>query len=84
MVCGGHRVDIRCAKAVTRRAAQQGIRVTWMHFEAMPHCFPALPVFDHSRQGMLCMKLWAEFWKECVEGVNTGKSDIDEGGFQGC
>jgi acetyl esterase/lipase len=53
-------------KAVARRAANQGVGVTWTVYEAMPHCFSMLPGLNRSPQSKLLMKKWAQFCKDCV------------------
>ena len=55
------------ANAVARRAAQQGVQVDWIQFQAMPHCFATLPGLDTSSQAKTCMRKWAAFCKDCVE-----------------
>ena len=63
----GTELAIDGAKAVARRAAKQGVKVTWLQFEAMPHCFATLPGFNRTKQARLFMERWAEFCRECVE-----------------
>ena len=63
-------------KAVARRAALQGVNVTWTQFEAMPHCFVALPALDRSRQAEMLMIKWAAFCKECVNGAYKGQQSV--------
>ena len=53
-------------KAVARRAAQQGVNVTWTQYQAMPHCFPTIPGLDRSKQATMVMNEWANFCRECV------------------
>ena len=58
---------IDSSKAVARRAARDGIDVTWIQFEAMPHCFAALPGLNRSKQANLCFEKWGDFCRECVK-----------------
>lgn len=55
------------AKAVARRAAQQGVSVSWLEFEAMPHCFSMMPGLNRSPQSSLIVERWAAFCVCCVE-----------------
>lgn len=63
------------SRAVARRAAQKGVQVDWMQFEAMPHCFAALPGLNTTRQAKTCMQKWATFCKECVEPKNGDRPE---------
>jgi hypothetical protein len=54
-------------KAVARIAASQGVGLTWTVYEAMPHCFAALPHFNQSAQAKMLMERWGQFCRECVE-----------------
>lgn len=54
-------------KAVARRAASQGVGVTWTVYEAMPHCFSMLPKFSQSPQAKMLREKWAQFCKDCVK-----------------
>lgn len=48
---------VDAAKLVAQNAAQQGVRVQWLEFEAMPHNWPMLfPTFWQSER---CMQEWA-------------------------
>lgn len=53
-------------KVVASLAAQQNVKVVFEEYQAMPHCFamllPSLPSSDR------CVKSWAGFAKEAVEG----------------
>ena len=55
------------AKAVARKAAEQGVSVSWLVFEAMPHCFFTLPVLSQSKHASLLMERWATFCRQCIE-----------------
>lgn len=55
------------AKAVARKAAAQGVNVTWTEFEAMPHCFPMVPGLTHSRQTRFFMERWATICQDYVK-----------------
>ena len=61
------------AKAVARRAALQGVDVTWTQFQAMPHCFPTVPGLNQTAQARLLMKKWGKFCRECVEGTGVNR-----------
>lgn len=54
---------------VASRAAQQGVKVTFEQYEAMPHCFqllmPFLPTADR------CIKSWGIWARKCVEEPET-------------
>ncbi len=63
-------------KAVARRAALQGVNVTWTQFEAMPHCFVALPRLSRSKQAEILMVKWAVFCKECAAGTHTRRQSV--------
>ncbi|KUJ24273.1 alpha/beta-hydrolase [Mollisia scopiformis] len=63
-------------KAVARRAASQGVGVSWTVYEAMPHCFSMLPGLNQSAQSKLIMKKWAQFCKECVLSPNSFKGRV--------
>ena len=56
------------SKAVARRAARDGVSVTWTQFEAMPHCFATLPGLNRSKQAELCFEQWGRFCRACVQG----------------
>ena len=58
---------IDSSKAVARRAAGDGVRVTWTQFEAMPHCFATLPGLNRSKQAEILFGKLAGFCRECVE-----------------
>ena len=55
------------ANAIARRAEGQGVSVTWLQFEALPHCFATLPVLNRSPQADMCFRRWAEFCQRSVE-----------------
>ena len=59
---------IDSSKAVARRAARDGVSVTWIQFEAMPHCFATLPGLNRSRQADILFEKLGRFCRECVEG----------------
>ncbi|KAL8807287.1 MAG: hypothetical protein Q9182_000792 [Xanthomendoza sp. 2 TL-2023] len=64
------------AKTVARRAALQDVNVTWIQFEAMPHCFPAVPGLTHSSQAHMLMEKWATFCRACVNGKLAGRPTV--------
>ncbi|KAL8846533.1 MAG: hypothetical protein Q9221_008385 [Calogaya cf. arnoldii] len=64
---------VDAARTVARRAAQQGVQVDWMQFEAMPHCFPLLLGLDTAWQAKACMQKWAAFCKACVDPKDTDR-----------
>lgn len=66
---------VDASRAVARRAAQQGVQVDWIQFEAMPHCFAKLPGLDTGWQSITCMQKWATFCKACVEPKNRDHGD---------
>ena len=66
----GEEQCIDSSKAVARRALRDGVSVTWLQFEAMPHCFPALPGLSRSKQAELCFEKWGAFCRECVGKAN--------------
>ena len=72
-LASGEEQFIDGGKAVARRAAQQGVSVTWTQFEAMPHCFVALPELNRSRQAEMLMVKWATFCRECADGAFRGQ-----------
>lgn len=67
---------VDASRAVARRAAQQGVQVDWVQFEAMPHCFAALPGLNTSRQAKACMQKWAAFCKACMEPQNADRPKV--------
>ncbi|KAL8815811.1 MAG: hypothetical protein Q9223_005090 [Gallowayella weberi] len=64
------------AKTVARRAALQDVNVTWVQFEAMPHCFPAVPGLTNSSQARILMEKWATFCQLCVKGELAGQPKV--------
>ena len=54
------------AKTVARKAARQGVSVTWREFEAMPHCFFMLPPLQRTKQAAMVYDAWAAFFRECA------------------
>ncbi len=58
---------IDSSKAVARRAARDGVNVTWMQFEAMPHCFATLPGLNRSKQAEMCFERWGGFCRDCLD-----------------
>ncbi|KAL9604217.1 MAG: hypothetical protein Q9219_000615 [cf. Caloplaca sp. 3 TL-2023] len=68
----GEEQFIDASRAVAQRAARQGVQVDWVQFQAMPHCFAALPGLNRTLQAKACMKKWATFCKMCVV---KGKED---------
>lgn len=53
-------------KVLASRAAQQGVKVVFEEYQAMPHCFAMLlPTLPTSEK---CVKSWAQFAKEAVQG----------------
>ena len=64
---GGQEQFYDGAKAIARRAARQGVSVTWLEFEAMPHCFPTLPGLSRMKQSTMLMERWAAFCTRCVQ-----------------
>ena len=63
-------------KAVARRAASQGVHLTWTQFEAMPHCFVTLPGLSRSKQAKMLMGKWAAFCRGCAAGDFVGKQSV--------
>ena len=59
---------IDSSKAIARRAARDGVDVTWTEFEAMPHCFATLPGLNRSKQANICFEQWGRFCRGCVDG----------------
>lgn len=55
------------ANAIARRLEGQGVSVTWVLFEAMPHCFATLPGLNKSPQADMCFRRWADFCTRSVE-----------------
>jgi acetyl esterase/lipase len=52
-------------KAVAARAAQQGVKVVFEEYQAMPHCFAMLlPGLEASER---CVRSWGSFAKKAVE-----------------
>ena len=58
---------IDSSKAVARRAARNGVSVSWTQFEAMPHCFATLTELNRSKQAGLLFEKLARFCRECLE-----------------
>jgi acetyl esterase/lipase len=50
---------------LARRLADQGVKVVWEQYEAMPHCF-AMMLEGHAGANM-CMEKWGEVIKDMVE-----------------
>ena len=61
------------AKAIARKAAQQGVRVEWIEFEAMPHCFFTHPIPSGREQSRLFYQKWAEFCESCTSGASNSR-----------
>ncbi|KAL8958170.1 MAG: hypothetical protein Q9193_004718 [Seirophora villosa] len=72
----GEEQFVDAARAVARRAAQQGVQVDWVQFEAMPHCFATLPGLDTAWQAKTCMQKWAAFYRACVEPPNSERARV--------
>ena len=72
----GEELFVDGGKTIARRAAQQGVNVAWMQFEAMPHCFAILPGLNRSRQAERLMEEWARFCRQCVYGESLGKGGV--------
>jgi acetyl esterase/lipase len=51
---------------VARRMAQQGVKVKWLQFEALPHCFSA--IFEGLKATQICIDSMADFMKDVVQG----------------
>ncbi|MCJ1360309.1 MAG: hypothetical protein MMC33_010314 [Icmadophila ericetorum] len=66
LACGEERMA-DSSKVIAQRAAKQGVTVVWEQYEAMPHCFPLIPVLNELPQGKRCFRGWAEFMKICFE-----------------
>lgn len=66
---------VDASRTVARRAAQQGVQVEWIQFEAMPHCFATLPGLESGWQAKSCMQKWATFCRACVEPKNPDHGD---------
>lgn len=64
-------------KAVARRAALQGVKVTWTQFEAMPHCFITLPGLSGSKQTEILLNKWAAFCRDCAKGAFIGHQGVE-------
>ena len=75
-LASGEEVFADGAKAVARRAARQNVHVTWMQFEAMPHCFPIVPGLTQSKQTRAFMKNWAMFCRRCVDGADNDDQKV--------
>lgn len=61
-------------RVVARRMAGQGVRVEWVEFEAMPHCFAILLDGGWHAGSRVCVEWWAGFCVGAVEGR------VEEGG----
>lgn len=72
----GEEQCIDSSKAVARRAARDGVSITWMQFEAMPHCFATLPGLTQSKQAELCFENWGRFCRECAEANRKIERDV--------
>jgi acetyl esterase/lipase len=69
--CGEEMLADEC-KVVAQRMSQQGVKVVWDEYEAMPHVFAM--VLEGSVVSKACFKEWADFIKTAVENpadVNT-------------
>ena len=75
-LASGEELFIDGAKAVARKAAAQGVNVTWIEFEAMPHCFPMMPGLKRSRQTRAFMEMWATVCQDCVKGALTCRNMV--------
>ena len=64
-------------KSVARRAALQGVKVTWTQFEAMPHCFVTLPGLSGTKQTEILMSKWAAFCSDCAKGAFVGQQGVE-------
>ena len=49
---------------VASRAAQQGVKVQFEQYEAMPHCFAML--IPHLQTSNACMRNWGDWARRCV------------------
>ncbi len=67
---------IDSSKAVARRAAQDGVSVTWTQFEAMPHCFATLPGLNRSKQAKMCFDQWARFCRTSGEAIGEVRQNV--------
>ncbi|KAI4096957.1 MAG: hypothetical protein LQ344_000760 [Seirophora lacunosa] len=72
----GEEQFVDAARAVARRAAQQGVQVDWVQFEAMPHCFATLPGLDITWQAKICMQKWAAFCRACIEPQESERARV--------
>lgn len=59
-------------RVVARRMAGQGVRVEWVEYEAMPHCFALLLEGSWNEGSRGCMERWAGFCVRAVEGRVQG------------
>ena len=75
-LASGDEAFVDGAKVIARRAAMQGVDVTWTQFEAMPHCFATVPGLTRSRQTNILMEKWANFCRACVDGSHRGSPRI--------
>lgn len=53
-------------KVVAQRIAQQGGKIIWEEYDAMPHVFPML--LEHVKSSKVCLDSWAQFMKDVVAG----------------
>lgn len=63
--CAGREMLYDEVTAVASRAAQQGVRVQFEMYEAMPHCFQLL--MPHRANSARCLANWGDFCRRCVE-----------------
>lgn len=54
-------------RVVGRRAEAQGVKVEWVEFEAMPHCFAMVLDGGWHKGSRVCFERWAGFCTRAVE-----------------
>ncbi|KAA6407856.1 MAG: hypothetical protein FRX48_08207 [Lasallia pustulata] len=54
-------------RVVGRRAEAQGVKVEWVEFEAMPHCFAMVLDGGWHKGSRVCFEWWAGFCTRAVE-----------------
>lgn len=73
--CYGEETLLDEGKILAARAAQQGVKIVWEEWEAMPHVFAQ--VLLDSPAGKLCFEHWATF---CTTVVEQGAKGVDTKG----
>jgi acetyl esterase/lipase len=71
-MCAGREMLYDEVVSVASRAAQQGVKVQFELYEAMPHCFQLLMPWRKNSER--CFADWGEFARKCVEDPQSLKT----------